>query len=258
MGYIMRYYVTSDTHGFYTPFKQALTVSGFFTDKEPHKLIICGDLFDEGFEALALQEFIVDLLEKDQVILVKGNHDDLAMDLVHNWLGEKDKRHLFSNGTINTICQLTHKNILDLYLGGNVEDLFADTPFITKIIPAMVNYFETEHYIFVHGWIPFNPDKFGEGNRAYYDENWRNADENAWKEAYWENGIIAAHNGVIIEDKTIVCGHWHCSFGHFYYEKEGDEFSNKANFNPYYAEGIIAIDACTVHSGKVNCLVLED
>lgn len=254
----MRYYVTSDIHSYFTKLKNTLTKTGFFEDKEPHKLIICGDLFDEGFEALALQDFIVDLLEKDQVILVKGNHDDLALDLVQDWLEEKDKRHHFSNGTINTVCQLTHKNIIDLYLNGKVGDLFADTALITNILPAMVNYFETDHYIFVHGWIPFNPDNFAEGKRAYYDENWRNADENSWKEAYWENGIIAAHKGIIEEGKTIVCGHCHCSFGHSYYEKEGTEFDENANFNPYYAEGIIAIDACTVHSGKVNCLVLED
>lgn len=202
----MRYYVTSDTHGFFTPFKAALTEAGFFAEKEPHKLVVCGDLFDEGLEALALQEFIVDLLEKDQVILVKGNHDDMAMDLVKNWLGEKDKRHHFSNGTINTVCQLTHKNIIDLYLNDKIEYLFADTPFITKILPAMVNYFETEHYIFVHGWIPFAPDNFGENTRAYYDENWRNADENAWLEARWENGIIAAHNGLSLRIRLLSVG----------------------------------------------------
>ena len=27
---------------------------------------------------------------------------------------------------------------------------------------------------------------------------------------------------------------------------------------PYYGHGIIAIDACTAFSGKVNCLVIED
>ena len=30
------------------------------------------------------------------------------------------------------------------------------------------------------------------------------------------------------------------------------------DFSPYYGPGIIAIDACTAFSGKVNCLVIED
>lgn len=58
--------------------------------------------------------------------------------------------------------------------------------------------------------------------------------------------------------KTIVCGHWHTSYGHSKYEHKGTEFGEDADFSPYYGPGIIAIDACTAFSGKVNCLVIED
>ena len=67
----------------------------------------------------------------------------------------------------------------------------------------------------------------------------------------------AAHNGIIEPDKSIVCGHWHCSFGHARYEHDGSEFESNANFTPYRANGIIALDACTALSGKVNCIVIE-
>lgn len=104
----MRYYVTSDIHSYFTLFKEALTKQGFFEDEEPHKLIICGDLFDRGFEALELQNFIVDLMEKDEVILIRGNHEDLMMDLIRDW---KQKSYLFyhhgRNGTVDTALQLT-------------------------------------------------------------------------------------------------------------------------------------------------------
>ena len=60
------------------------------------------------------------------------------------------------------------------------------------------------------------------------------------------------------ENKTIVCGHWHTSYGHSKYEHKGTEFGEDADFSPYYAPGIIAIDACTAFSGMVNCLVIED
>ena len=36
----MKYYVTADIHGFYTEFHKALDETGYFTDPEPHKLII--------------------------------------------------------------------------------------------------------------------------------------------------------------------------------------------------------------------------
>ena len=45
----MKYYVTSDIHGFYTPLIKALTDAEYFEDQKPHKLVILGDLFDRLF-----------------------------------------------------------------------------------------------------------------------------------------------------------------------------------------------------------------
>ena len=81
----MKYYVTADVHGHFTELKTALAEQGFFEDTEPHKLVICGDLFDRGVEALQLQDFILELLSKDQAILIRGNHEDLTLNLLHNW-----------------------------------------------------------------------------------------------------------------------------------------------------------------------------
>ena len=72
----MKYYVVADVHGFCSILKDSLKGKGFFKDEEPHKLIVCGDLFDRGSEAVELQNFIVELLEKDEVILIKGNHEE--------------------------------------------------------------------------------------------------------------------------------------------------------------------------------------
>ena len=58
--------------------------------------------------------------------------------------------------------------------------------------------------------------------------------------------------------KLIVCGHVHCSYGHAKLEGDGEEMGEYANFEPHYAQGIIAIDACTSYSHKVNCIVIED
>ena len=45
---------------------------------------------------------------------------------------------------------------------------------------------------------------------------------------------------------------------HSRYENDGGEFDNNPNFAPYYGNGIIALDACTPVSQKVNCIVIED
>ena len=81
----MRYYVVSDIHGFYTELYKALAEKGFFTDTEPHKLIVCGDLLDRGKEAVKVQSFISDLMERDEVILIRGNHEDLTLCLIQDW-----------------------------------------------------------------------------------------------------------------------------------------------------------------------------
>lgn len=249
----MRYYVTTDVHGHLTELKNALQEKGFFDDPEPHKLIICGDLFDRGQEALALQHFILDLLLKDQVILIRGNHEDMTMDLLHQWDNYSFlERHHLHNGAVDTVCQLTGSSTRDLMADHRrVGRAFLKTSLVQTIIPATKNYFETEHYIFVHGWIPCK-------DGYIYDPKWRDAGKNQWRSARWTNGMEAAHRGVIVKGKTIVCGHYHCSFGHSHYHGDGGEFDRSANFSPYYDKGIIALDACTAYTHQVNCIVLED
>lgn len=256
----MRYYVTADVHGYFSELKSALAENGFFEDTEPHKLIICGDIYDRGAETLELQNFILDLMSKNEVILIRGNHEDLALELLNNWnKGSFMQRHHYSNGTLDTVCQLTETTVGQLVNDSDeTYRKFSKNPFIQAIIPVMVNFYETENYIFTHGWIPCTV--FGNSNsRSYLPiEDWRNADYQAWNSARWINGMEAAHKGIVESGKTIVCGHWHCSFGHARYEGDGGEFDNNPNFAPYYAEGIIALDACTPVSNRVNCIVIED
>ncbi len=166
----------------------------------------------------------------------------------------------YANGTIDTVCQLTETTEEELFV--NAEEVgrkLLRNPYIQTIIPQMLDYYETEHYIFTHGWIPCVLDESeNKGTKYVPIGDWRNADEDLWKKARWINGMEAAHHGVVEKGKTIVCGHWHCSFGHAHYEDDGGEFDNKPNFNPYYGKGIIAVDACTPVSKRINCIVLED
>ncbi len=248
----MKYYVTADVHGFYTHFYNALTEAGFFEDPEPHKLIILGDLFDRGEEALKMQDFTLHLMEENRIILIKGNHEDLFEDLATKDHGAALAHHV-SNGTYDTVLQLTGFSTSD---AGRRPYGFADaarrTPFFKKIIPAMLDYFETEHYVFVHGWIPCA----NENGEFSYITDWRKADRDEWASARWYNGMDASQTCMV--EKTILCGHWHASYGHFKFEHKGSEFGVDADFSPFYGNKIIALDACTALSRKVNVVVLED
>ena len=84
----MKYYITADTHGYCSLLKNALDQSGFFTEKADHKLIILGDLFDRGEEAKEMQDFILQQMETGNLILVKGNHEDLFQELVTEEMDE--------------------------------------------------------------------------------------------------------------------------------------------------------------------------
>lgn len=117
----------------------------------------------------------------------------------------------------------------------------------------MLNYFETEHYVFFHGWIPSIRER--SGGYSYY-ATWREASQGEWRCARWYNGMDAAQSAS--EEKTVVCGHWHASYGHSKYEHKGSEFGPDADFSPYYDPGMIALDACTAHSNRINILVMKD
>ena len=250
---IMKYYVLSDIHGFYSLMQRTLFDAGYFDDREEKKLLLLGDLFDRGAEALAMQEYLLELMERDEAILVRGNHEDLFQDLVTGDRGRPLQHHIH-NGTYDTLEQLTGMTAgynwsanLQLARAGR------ETPLYTRIIPSMLDYYETKHYVFTHAWVPCQNWYGG----LAYDPDWREADSSAWRDARWTNPMDAVRTARP-EEKTVVCGHFHCSYGHAKYEKKGTEFGPDADFTPYKAPGIIAIDACTAYRGRMNCVVLRD
>ena len=258
----MKYYVVADVHGFYSILKTTLEEKGYFKDKDPHKLIICGDIFDRGNETLEMQAFISDLIDKDEVILIRGNHEDLMVELVQDLEAGFGKSLLgvnYSNGTTNSLMDLTNSDLVETKFNPkSMPNKFYNTDFYKKILPKMLNYYETQNYIFVHGWIPCFEQYVDYEVEYKYQQNWRDAELTQWEQARWINGMFAASQGTIEPNKTIVCGHWHASYGHAVLEGKGKEFDKQSDFSPYYAKGIIAIDACTAYSKKINCIVIED
>lgn len=260
----MKYYVVADVHGFYTELCSALDEAGFFADTEPRKLIVCGDLLDRGSEAVKLQAFALDLLKRGELIFVRGNHEDLIAELAEHsekWLTpDVVKTHHWHNGTVDSLLQLTDMDLISAILyPERLSQRAKATPYFKRVLPQAIDYYETARYIFVHGWIPCNASGYGGRASSFaYSEGWRNAESIDWLHARWYNGMEAARQGVIEPNKTIVCGHYHCSYGHAIIEGRCSELGEDADFSPYMAKGIIALDACTAHSHKINCIVVED
>ena len=69
-------FIVSDVHGFTGLLIKTLVDRGFDIQNPWHILLICGDAFDRGEEACAMQQFLLDLLQKNRLIYIRGNHDD--------------------------------------------------------------------------------------------------------------------------------------------------------------------------------------
>ena len=250
----MKLYIASDIHGYYSIFKSSLDEAGYFKDTEPHKLVILGDLFDGGNEANELQRFVLELMDKDEVILIKGNHEDQFLETLESD-GAPPFTQRVSNEIYRTALQLTGYDwiMAQLRYYDFVDDI-KRTPFFERLLPAMRDYYETEHYVFTHGWIPSIREP--SGTYRFYPA-WRDAGQMEWKNARWINGMDAAQTAAI-EGKTVICGHCHASYGHSRIEKQCSEFGADADFSPYHGPGIISIDACTSFSKKMNVLILRD
>lgn len=246
-----KFFVVSDIHSFYTPLKKALDDKGFDPNNENHWLVVCGDCFDRGDESKEVLHYLMSLERK---ILVKGNHDTLLEECC---MREFAYSHDVSNGTKKTIQDLGRMD----YEISFAECCCRTWDRLARYRELLVNYFETQNYIFVHSWIPLTieddyPKYYTRDREYHFNPDWRNATEKEWENAMWGNPFNMAEQR-LLPDKTIIFGHWHTSTGWAKAENRS-EFGEDAKFDSYYGDGFIAIDACTAHSGKVNVLVIED
>ena len=262
------YFVIADPHSFYTEMMKALIDAGFDKENPEHIVIGCGDYLDRGKESKEVVDFLYDLFTKDRVILVRGNHEDLFDELVTR---KFPYDYDVTNGTIKSLGGLHRpypwtETKTRLFLEEAIAGYDRHWDVLRR---AMVNFYERDHYIFVHGWIPMIMKKNEEGKtRHFYDPNWRNATPEQWKEARWENGMFMASLGLIEKQKTIVCGHWHTSWGNVRHKPENAnkkaselskiEFQDKEDFHIYRDTGVIGLDACTGFTKYCNCLKLTE
>ena len=277
----MKYFVISDVHSFFIQMRNALKSAGFNKRNKNHTLIVLGDLFDRGPDALAVYKYLMSI-PKSRCILVRGNHELLYKDLLNK---DYPESHDFHNHTVDTFCQIARTKQLDFdctesyfekeeyfhyfssYRGWEDADtnpegdlsnrhwkqvlrIVKEHP-ITKLIlddKRWVNYFELDKYIMVHSWIPA-ATKFTYGNPNYppeeigYREDWKNATQTEWDDATWGCPWRKHMLGWNKTGKAIVCGHWHVS--DFYRHLKNKEY--ETGLAPiYYSKDLIGID-CGVY-----------
>lgn len=235
-------FVLSDVHGYYTEMKEALEGAGFCAEKDDHLFVSCGDLFDRGTENKSVYDFIRSLKNK---ILIKGNHEDMLLEILQRgYLIDRD----IDNGAALTVSDLLGKDALS-EKGEFDRELHGEKiAELSAFIEGMLDYYETESHIFTHGWLPI----VFEGRYPQVDPNWRFACKEDWRFAHGLEWQQLYSVGAVLKDKTIVCGHRPARMGSMF-----DSFREFDFSEPFFGKGMIAIDAGTVRSGRVNVLVIK-
>lgn len=256
----------ADIHSFYELARDKLDEVGFDINNPDHIFVHCGDLLDRGPDSIKCLE-MVNSIPDDRKILIYGNHEELMLDLIQRSFF---MAHDVYNGTLQSVAQIAELPYEDVYM----FDLTAqcamqktwEHPEFQQYKNSWMDYAIVGQYVFVHGWIPTH---FYDGTTVTaldrVNGDWKDGN---WKKARWLNGMEQWAKGNRFMDKTIVCGHWHTSWGHAYLHDNGVEFQEAyyrdeqdpnriEHFEPFIDEGIIALDACTAHSNKMNCVVLE-
>lgn len=289
-----KYFVVSDIHSFYNALIEGLKRAGYDQENPNHILVVCGDIFDRGGQPLEVYNFLISL-PKERRVLIRGNHEYLLRELINR---QMPYSHDESNGTWQTLLDIAGINIQETYIRWSyvcevldLNDNFAEynrrneqehnrvkkvnhkifhNRKVNQILKWIfdsnewVNFFETPHYIFVHGWIPLlNDGGYLSSGKEEYDPNWREASTNAFELASWGCPWKKEQLGFNQTGKTIVCGHWHTSdfWNNLDYFNDSNHHLSSYE-NPIYISdkypSLIGIDSCTALTHVVNVLVLNE
>lgn len=235
-------FAVSDVHGHYTELKRALDQAKFNENDEAHVFLSCGDLFDRGRENAAVYRFVKGLKRK---ILIRGNHEDMLCDVLRRGVFEDFE---ISNGTDRTVKELLDITDWDENGGFDVRKHDERIREIIAFADSMQHYFETEHYVFTHGWLPLA----FEGRKPCIDPLWREASPSDWEIAHQLEWQQTYNVRAMLDGKTIVCGHRPACLAHLF-----DDMRDLNCYEPFFGDGIVAIDSGTVRSGSVYVVVIE-
>lgn len=233
-----KFFIVSDVHGFYDEMRDALDDAGFDPTNENHWLISCGDVMDRGPQPREMLQFLNNLPRK---VLIRGNHETLMEDAIRR---RSFALHDVHNGTVATAVLLANETNPYTLNDAKILECVRNDEDYKWYQGYLVNYFETEHYIFVHSWIAGR-------------DRWRDASHKKWNKVMWGNPFDIAQVVGNTTGKTIVHGHWTNSYWWSQIE-DRSEYGDDAKFDIAYHDECIGLDACTALSKKVNVLVIED
>lgn len=256
-------FILSDVHGFYYEMIEALNKVGFDENNDNHLLISIGDEFDRGPNALNVYRYLKRLYTKRKAIVLKGNHTKFFVDYLkgvsispfnytRNGTDETIADFMHQTQPFETWCALSH---IDEPTFGDFatwidiagKEINEEYPELIDWLESRPYYYETENYIFTHGAIDGLCDDW------HYPETKRYG-MTGWEACIWDDGAFFGSE-IKNTNKTVVIGHFGTSHLRRMYNIEDN---GKYDILRREDGSVIAIDATTALSHKVNVLVIED
>ena len=251
----MTYFVFADPHGNYEALITAITEMGYDAANPQHQLIGCGDYFGRAArsnsDCVNIWKYLTSPHHTNKPICIRGNHESILIDAIERrQLTETD----IYNGEHNTFASFLgrYPNQVkrDCYLQFDAAKVMMRLGFYDWL-KSLPWYFETEHYIFTHGFVPLQ----------WFGKKWKlsDLDDWEWNTASWARTpdyILTLDQTHTKVDKTVVFGHWRAKelnerFAGKWEETDGDIYVDKER-------KLIGLDTTTALSHKVGCVVIED
>ncbi len=120
-------------------------------------IVFIGDYIDRGYKSREVLDYLIDFAQKYKAVFLKGNHEDMLLDLLG--LDERAINGAYYARNGGEFTALSYGNA-----DSTIEDLAHLIP--EEHLQFMKNtkvFFETEHYFFAHGGVmpgvPFNEQK---------------------------------------------------------------------------------------------------
>lgn len=218
-------FVMSDVHGEFSMMEEMLEK----WNREEEQLIILGDLADRGPNSKATLELAYHLVQVEDAIVIKGNHDDMLEKYLEEPL--RNQGLYYMNGGGKTVASLLGEAVSNRDHQKNAQAIKEKYPWLLPFLKSLSYFYEWKDYLFVHAGVDLTLD------------DWRDSTE---RDFIWiREGFYDQQNNT---NKTIVFGH----------SVTANLHRERANYDIWQSgDGLIGIDGGAVYGGKLHALVLS-
>lgn len=257
----MKYFVFSDVHGDYEALMRAVAEYGYNADNAGHTLVSCGDNFGRaqtqyGKGSKEVFEYLTSAEHKNAPVCIKGNHELILKNIIAKRRISLDD---INNGEGATVCSFLGReqpqDRLDISISMYDAYFLQKSPLYEWLLNSPY-YFETNNYIFVHGFLPYD---FAE-EKKFFVENFAKVEESVWVDACCNDALPLLIRKFETDfpqgvGKTVVFGHCHNSTLRKSFP-DGCADENSVWKNERLK--LIGLDCNTALTHRIEMIVVED